>query len=53
MIKTFLLVALSGHLLQKLPQFWPVNGRGTVQVGSTVPVLRLHLCKLVKINPYC
>lgn len=52
MIKAFPPVALSGHLLQKLPQFWPDNRRGTVQMGSTVAVLSLHLFKLVESNPY-
>lgn len=52
MIKTFLPVALSGHLLLKLPQVWPGNGRGTVQMGSTVPVSSPHLFELVKSNPY-
>lgn len=51
MIKTFLPIALSGHLLHKSPQFWPGKGRGTVQVGSTVPISSLPLFKPVKSNP--
>lgn len=31
------------HLLQKLPQIWPGNRRGTVQMGSAVPVFSPHL----------
>lgn len=44
--------SMSGHLLQKLPQFWPVNRKATLQMGSTVPILSSHLWKMVKINPY-
>lgn len=44
MIKTFLPLALSGHLLHKLLQFWLGRRRGTVPISS------LPLFKPVKSN---